>query len=118
MFAELLEDRVTSEAERSIKEIDLMLALPDEDLPDAEHLDTLRIAVNSWKEYKRAYDSIGSSNTKVNREKRDTLRKEFIYFGFSFTNENPEMAGFWNSIILPALDLTSKSAALEKIGVN
>ena len=118
LFAELLEDRVTSEAERSIKEIDLMLALPDEDLPDAEHLDTLRIAVNSWKEYKRAYDSIGSSNTKVNREKRDTLRKEFIYFGFSFTNENPEMAGFWNSIILPALDLTSKSAALEKIGVN
>ena len=118
LFAELLEDRVTSEAERSIKEIDLMLALPDEDLPDAEHLGTLRLAVNSWKEYKRAYDAIGSSNTKVNREKRDTLRKEFIYFGFSFTSENPEMAGFWNSIILPALDLTSKSAALEKIGVN
>jgi hypothetical protein len=118
LFAELLEDRVTSEAERSIKEIDIMLALPDEDLPDAEHLDTLRMAVDSWKEYKRVYDSIGSSNTKVNREKRDTLRKEFIYFGFSFTKENPEMAGFWNSIILPALDLTSKSAALEKIGVN
>jgi len=78
----------------------------------------LRAAVNSWREYKRTYDAIGSSNTKVNREKRDTLRKEFIYFGFEFTNDNPEIAGFWNSIILPALDLTSKSAALEKIGVN
>ena len=118
LFAELLEDRVTSEAERTIKEIDLMLALPNSDLPDAEHLDVLRVAVDSWRNYKQNYDSIGSSNTKVNREKRDTLRKEFIYFGFGFINQNPEMAGFWNSIILPALDLTSKSAVLEKIGVN
>ena len=118
LFAELLEDRVTSEAERTIEEIDLMLALDDSELPDAKHLGTLRVAVNSWREYKRAYDAIGSSNTKVNREKRDTLRKEFIYFGFGFTHDNPEIAGFWNSIILPALDLTSKSAALEKIGVN
>lgn len=118
LFAELLEDRVTSEAERTIKELDLMLALDDSELPDAKHLGTLRAAVNSWREYKRTYDAIGSSNTKVNREKRDTLRKEFIYFGFEFTNDNPEIAGFWNSIILPALDLTSKSAALEKIGVN
>jgi hypothetical protein len=90
--------------------------LPDDELPDVEHIDDLRVAVESWKSYKNSYDSLAGNNTKAAREQRDELRRSFILYGFNFVVDYPNMRSFWNSVVLPSLELTSKSAALEQIG--
>jgi hypothetical protein len=115
-FAKELETRITSDAERTIRELDLFLNLPDDELPDVEHIDDLRVAVESWKSYKNSYDSLAGNNTKAAREQRDELRRSFILYGFNFVVDYPNMRSFWNSVVLPSLELTSKSAALEQIG--
>ena len=115
-FAKQLESRITSDAERTIRELDLFLNLPEEDLPDVEHIDDLRVAVASWKSYKNSYDSLAGNNTKAAREQREELRRSFILYGYDFVVDYPNMRSFWNSVVLPSLELTSKSAALEQIG--
>lgn len=115
-FASMLETRITSDAERTIRELDLFLNLPDDELPDVEHIDELRLAVASWKSYKNAYDNLAGNNTKAARDERAGLRKSFILYGFDFVTDYPLMRSFWNSVVLPSLELTSRSAALEQIG--
>jgi hypothetical protein len=73
----------------------------------------LRAAVEAWDLYSARYASIAGKNSKQARAVRNNLQTGFINYGNELLMQFPELRSFWNSIVLPALDLTSKQAIIE-----
>ncbi|NBW35722.1 MAG: hypothetical protein EBR30_12030 [Cytophagia bacterium] len=113
VFADRLSKMVSSDAEKTMQEMKAIFALPNDQLPKIDHIESLRAAVEAWDIYSAEYLAVAGKNSKAARNRRAQLQQSFIAYGNDLLTKFPEVRSFWNSIVLPSLDLTTKKTILE-----
>jgi hypothetical protein len=112
IFKNMLTEGITNKASETLNELNDLLVLDNSELPKVDHVDSMRVMVQGWKNYDASMSRIKGLSSKDIRAQREALRMSFLVWGQGYVMENPSVRSLWNSLVLPATDLVSESRSL------
>lgn len=101
------EERASPDAgNRRNRQRTTILAMAENDeLPDTMFARNIAGMVQDFNNYRSMLDSLKSDRTRRGDRQREAIREEFRLYIDGVLKANPELGGFWNSVIRPDADL-------------